>query len=59
MKLNWTRDEGELIATFGGARLIKYLDGKIELHGGSAEDRRAAREWCSLFMHEAVPACGG
>ena len=54
-----SRDEGETIAVFGGARLTKYLDGKIELRGGSAEDRRAAREWCALFMQEAVPVCGG
>ena len=61
MKLNlhnWHgRDEGELLATFGDARLVKYLDGKIELCGGADADRAAAREWCSLFLHEAVVAC--
>ena len=57
-QLAWfTRDEGETIAVFGGARLVKKLDGKIELLGGSAEDRAAAREWCSLFMHDVVFAC--
>jgi hypothetical protein len=30
------------------------LDGKLELHDGSKDDRIAAREWISLFMHEAV-----
>ena len=47
-------DEGEVIATWGQARLIKYLDGKVELKGGSKEDRLAAHEWISLFWHEAV-----
>jgi hypothetical protein len=47
------RDEGELVASWGEARLIKYLDGKLVLKGGSREDRIAAREWISLFWHEA------
>jgi hypothetical protein len=38
--------------------LIKYLDGKTELRGGSKEDRLAAQEWISLFWHEAVVAYG-
>ena len=58
MKLNriawFTRDEGETLAVFGAARLVKYLDGKIELRGGSPDDRRAAREWCSMLLHEAA-----
>jgi hypothetical protein len=53
----FTRDESETIAVFGGARLVKYLDGKIQLNGGTQDDRRAAREWCSMFMHEAAVAC--
>ena len=59
-QLAWfARDEGATIAVFGDARLVKKLNGKIELFGGSPEDRRAAREWCSLFMHEAAFACAG
>jgi hypothetical protein len=58
MKLNpiaWiTRDEGETLAVFGDARLVKKLDGKIELCGGTPDDRRAAREWICRFIHEAV-----
>ena len=50
------RDYGETLATFGSARLVKHLSGKIELLGGSPADRAEAREWCSLFMHEAVVA---
>jgi hypothetical protein len=33
------RNEGELIAGFGQARLVKTLDCKYELRGGSHEDR--------------------
>jgi hypothetical protein len=41
---------------FGNAKLVKKLSGKVVLLGGSRDDRRAAREWCSLFLHEAVLA---
>ena len=60
MKLNriswFKRDEAETLARFGEARLVKKLDGKTELRGGTLDDRRTAREWCSLFLHEAVIA---
>jgi hypothetical protein len=48
------RDEGETLAIFGEARLIRQLTGRIELIGGTADDRTAAKEWSSLFLHEAV-----
>jgi hypothetical protein len=48
------KDEGEVFAGWGQARLIKYLDGKVVLKGGSKEDRIAAREWISFFWHEAL-----
>jgi hypothetical protein len=57
MKLKFSplfKDEGEAIASWGEAQLIKYLDGKVELKGGSKKDRLAAHEWISLFWHEAV-----
>jgi len=47
-------DEGELIASWGQARLVKYLNGKLILKGGSKEDRMAAREWISMFLNDAV-----
>ena len=47
-------DEGEVVASGGQAQLIKFLDGKLELRGGTKEDRMAAREWLSLFWHEAI-----
>ena len=46
--------EGETMATFGAARLVKKLNGKIELIGGTADDHADAREWCSLFAPEVV-----
>ena len=36
------------------ARLVRYLNGKFELLGGTDADRAQAREWCSLFLHDAV-----
>ena len=42
------------IARFGTARLIKAPSGRFHLVGGTAEERLAAREWASLFLHEAV-----
>ncbi len=52
------KDEGEVVAAWGEAQLIRFLDGKTELRGGSKEDRLAAQEWISLFWHEAVVAVG-
>ena len=42
------------IARFGDAQLMRFLAGKMELRGGSDDDRTAAREWMSMFRHEAV-----
>ncbi|HEY3862346.1 MAG TPA: hypothetical protein VGO59_10695 [Verrucomicrobiae bacterium] len=44
----------EVIAQFGKAALIKQFDGTWQLQGGSDDDRLSAREWASLFLHEAV-----
>ena len=48
------KDEGELIASWGKARLVKYLDGKLVLSGGTKEDRMSAGEWISMFLNGAV-----
>jgi hypothetical protein len=45
----------QLITTFGNARLVRVADGSTELRGGQAADQTMAKEWISLFMHEAVP----
>jgi len=46
---------GNLIAHFGNARLVAGADGRVELCGGTDSDRTEAKEWISLFMHDAVP----
>jgi hypothetical protein len=43
-----------IVASFGDAELVKHFSGRYELHGGSPNDHGAAREWISLFLHEAV-----
>jgi hypothetical protein len=48
------RKEAEIVASWGDACLLKYLDGKLVLKGGAKADRLAAYEWISLFWHEAV-----
>jgi hypothetical protein len=48
------KDEGEVTASWGEARLIKYLDGKLVLKGGSKVDQIAAREWISMFLSDVV-----
>ena len=44
-----------LVARFGRARLLSRADGRVELRGGNDSDHAEAREWISLFMHDAVP----
>jgi CheY-like chemotaxis protein len=47
-------DEDEIVASFGAANLIHLRDGRWELRGGTPADHAAAREWSSLFQHEAT-----
>jgi hypothetical protein len=49
------RSEQEIIASFGQARLLRSQDGKVELRGGTQEDHQQAKEWISMFWHEASP----
>jgi hypothetical protein len=52
---NWFKtSDHKTLAKFGEARLIQKPTGKIELIGGTAADRIAAKEWVSLFLHEAT-----
>ncbi len=56
MNLDWLRPaEEQLVASFGDAKLVRRLDGRMELKGGTPDDRTAAKEWISLFLQEAVP----
>lgn len=42
-------DRGTLLAGFGTARLVRFLDGRVELEGGTEADRKAALEWFTRF----------
>lgn len=48
------KDEGEIFASWGQARLLRFLDGKYELRGGTKDDWIAAKEWISMFCHDVV-----
>jgi hypothetical protein len=48
------RDEGEVVAAWGQAQLIRYLDGKTELRGGTEQDQAEAKEWMSILCCEAI-----
>ncbi len=41
--------------TFGSAQLWVDESGRMEMRGGSRADEISAREWISIFLHEAVP----
>ena len=57
MKLNLAMprlfSEANLIATFGTARLMRKFNGDYYILGGSPADHGEAKEWVSMFMHEA------
>lgn len=52
--MNVFGNEGEVIARFGEAALIRLPDGNWQLKGSSHDDRSTAKEWISLFMGEVV-----
>jgi hypothetical protein len=54
IKLPFEKNE-VVIARFGQATLVKTGNGRTEIRGGSPCDHTVAREWISLFMHDAVP----
>lgn len=43
-----------VIASFGRAHLVKHFNGRFELRGGNPADHQEAREWASMFLHEAI-----
>ena len=52
----------ELIAKFGPVCLYREADGRHRLGGGTAEQRAAARQWCTQhtpFIQFAELACPG
>ncbi len=45
-------DPGTLLASFGEARLMNHLDGRLDLVGGTEANRQAALEWFARFIPE-------
>jgi hypothetical protein len=54
LNVNHGKKSERLITTFGHARLVWREDGSTELRGGRVQDQTTAKEWISLFMHEAI-----
>lgn len=54
--LEFWQTQDELIASFGEAQLVRKANGRYEIRGGSAADHQRAKEWISLFLHEACPS---
>ncbi len=45
------REQQELIASFGDAEIVKqHLDGRLEIRGGTEEERARARVWMRQFL---------
>ena len=44
------RERVELIAGFGGAEIIKFLDGRLEIRGGTEAEQAEARAWQQRFL---------
>jgi hypothetical protein len=51
----FNKQEGEIVAQFGEARLVR-VRGRIYLRGGSMADRMEALEWLAMMMPEEVAA---
>jgi len=45
----------EEIAKFGEARLVKHLDGRLEIVGGTEQDRTDAHAWMKQFNIQSAP----
>ncbi len=48
------KNDGRVIAQFGRARLVRRSDGGFEVMGGTISDHTDAKQWISLFLHEAA-----
>jgi hypothetical protein len=55
--IRWMATDGELetLVTFGSSRVVRLRSGRLEIRGGDRLDRAAAKEWTSIFCHEALP----
>jgi hypothetical protein len=48
------KTQRRVLASFGRASLVRIAGANCELRGASEDDFTAAKEWISLFLHEAV-----
>jgi hypothetical protein len=44
----------EVMAGFGGAQIIKHLDGKLEIRGGTETEKAQAHAWMRQFLKPAA-----
>jgi hypothetical protein len=49
-----SKTERRVVASFGRANLVRTTGCNYELRGASDDELTAAKEWVSMFMHEAV-----
>jgi hypothetical protein len=55
-----TKTQPCTLVSFGRANLVRIGGGNYELRGGSDDEFTAAKEWVSLFLHEAcLERCDG
>lgn len=62
--MNWQQAHGNgrtpgetmLVAQFGGARLVRHVNGTLRLRGGSEQERDEARNWIVRFLRQPAPA---
>jgi len=45
-----SENDNELMASFGAARLVRTLAGRLELQGGTEADREEAWRWVRTFL---------
>jgi hypothetical protein len=48
------KPQPRIVAAFGRSLLVRVAPYSYRLHSASAGDLTSAKEWVSLFMHEAV-----
>ena len=48
--LSQSRPRDEIMATFGGAEIVKRPDGRLEIRGGSEQEKAQAHDWMKLFL---------
>ena len=44
------RMEPEVKAGLGGAEIVKYLGGKLEIRGGTEQEKTQAHDWMKQFL---------